>query len=214
MNLPSSIPAPSDTARDPQGLLAADLVSAALAGDVRWLESLLARGADATRDESQALRCASAFGHAECVKLLIPRSDPLAMESLPLQTAAHHGQRACLELLTPFMCSESRAEAIFSAARNGHGACVALLLADGGVDEACISKTLSISLDNGHEGIVALLFERDPPMIGRLCLSSLAEKAQRDGHALLACFLRSIFERAMLIGDVSTAPAVKNRQAL
>lgn len=200
--------------KDQKISLASDLVAAAISGDFDALESALARGADPKRDESQALRCASAFGHLECVKRLIPLSNPLAMKSLPLQTAARHGQSACLSLLMPFMCSESRAQSLFSAAANGHGACVSLLLADGGLDEACLSKILSISLNNGQAGVVELLFERDNAMAARLDLARLAKDALGEGHVFLAGFLLSAAERAALENNVSAIPAAANRRSL
>ena len=49
----------------------------------------------------EALRRASKIGHAECVKLLIPVSDPKANESYALKIASTFGHIECVKLLIP-----------------------------------------------------------------------------------------------------------------
>jgi hypothetical protein len=77
------------------------LISAARWGNLTALEQALADGAQTRRGDSWALREAALGGHADCVKLLIPVSDPKAHESYALRWAAHEGHADCVALLLP-----------------------------------------------------------------------------------------------------------------
>lgn len=75
---------------------------------------------------SFALEKAAEKGHAECVKLLIPVSEPGQDDSQALQLAAQNGQAECVRLLIP-VSDMNGCTALRSAAMNGHSDCVALL---------------------------------------------------------------------------------------
>jgi len=77
---------------------------------------------------NEALRRASAHGHVECVKMLIPVSNPKHNDSSALQWASANGYVACVKELIPV--SEPKAqnnEALVAAAFYGHHECVDLL---------------------------------------------------------------------------------------
>lgn len=61
--------------------------------------------ADATHDNSAALRCAAYSGHAEGVRMLIPVSHPLSIESMAFRWAINGvvatGSMECVNLLLP-----------------------------------------------------------------------------------------------------------------
>lgn len=77
---------------------------------------------------NEALRRAAAHGHVECVKMLIPVSNPKHNDSSALQWAAANGYVACVKELIPV--SEPKThnnEALVAAAFYGHHECVDLL---------------------------------------------------------------------------------------
>jgi len=75
-----------------------------------------------------ALRLAAEHGHTECVRLLIPVSNPKDQYSSALQLAARHGHTQCMELLIPVSNpKEHNSYALQEASSNGHLACVELL---------------------------------------------------------------------------------------
>ena len=69
----------------PQRKIDQELVSAARAGIAGRVSELLARGADPRSCKSAALRVAAYSGHEECVRLLLPMSDPGECESYALR---------------------------------------------------------------------------------------------------------------------------------
>jgi ankyrin repeat protein len=67
-------------------------------------------------------------GHIECVKLLIPVSNPKDRYSSALQLAARHGHTQCVELLIPVSNPKAHnSYALQEAAVHGHTQCVELL---------------------------------------------------------------------------------------
>lgn len=84
------------------------LATAATAGDLARVASLLALGANPRHSDSLPICRAAWGGHADCVKLLIPLSDPNSHDSEALALAALIGQSECVRLLIPF--SDPRAE--------------------------------------------------------------------------------------------------------
>lgn len=77
------------------------LIMAVNEGDALALSQALADGANAKFKNSYALQHAAQRGHAECVRRLIPVSDPLAEESMALRWAALYGNAGCVALLLP-----------------------------------------------------------------------------------------------------------------
>lgn len=75
---------------------------------------------------SYALEKAAANGHADCVKLLIPVSEPDQDDSQALQIAAQNGHTECVKLLIP-VSDMQNCTALRGAAMNGHSECVGLL---------------------------------------------------------------------------------------
>jgi hypothetical protein len=105
------------------------LIQAAKVGDLSALTQALEGGAHAKGSDSSALQWAAELGHAQCVKLLIPVSDPLANESRALRMAAGRGHEDCVKLLIEASVSVAqRSEALRWAAFAGQASCVALLL--------------------------------------------------------------------------------------
>lgn len=128
-------------------------------------------------DGSNALVAAAENGHAGCVELLIPISDPLAHESLALLLAAENGHAQCVELLTPASnVVANNAQALLAAAGNGHAACVAILL------------------------------ERTPGLAEHIDIANLEAAASMDGHRVLAALLRATRE-SLSLAESSAAPA-------
>jgi ankyrin repeat protein len=126
------------------------LIQAARSCDVAALEKALADGAGARDDESRALSEAAERGHLECVRLLIPVSDPLADGSRALSEAAENGHVECVRLLIPVSDPLARdSVALRWAAVKGHADCVALLLpasdplavGDYGLDAAGLARS-------------------------------------------------------------------------
>jgi hypothetical protein len=101
------------------------LIEAAKKGDVDALARALNDGANA----GAALLGAAKNGHAECVKLLLPLSDPREFDSLALVRAASRGHVECVKILIPVSDPKAKGSwALLEAAQNGHAQCVALLL--------------------------------------------------------------------------------------
>lgn len=77
---------------------------------------------------TKALVQAAQYGHAECVKLLVPVSDPKSDNSLALRVAAGHGYLECVKLLIPISCKESIPMALKQAMLYGRIDCVMEML--------------------------------------------------------------------------------------
>lgn len=88
---------------------------------------LLIPFADCTVGDSQPLRLAAYYGHAECLKLLIPLSEPKNC-NYALESAAKHGHSLCVEALIPISdVTANNCQALWLAAKYGHKECVGLL---------------------------------------------------------------------------------------
>lgn len=108
---------------------AINLTRAVLTGCAKQLRQAIDAGADPNalfHDGTTPLMLAAQEGSAECVKLLLPLSDPLRRNSLgltALMAAAEAGKDWCLELLLPFSEPDQtdlrgRTALHFAAARN------------------------------------------------------------------------------------------------
>jgi ankyrin repeat protein len=105
------------------------LIHAAQEGDALAIERELARGVVVQHIYSQALRQAALHGHFDCLKILLPASDPQAEKSFALRWAAFHGHVESVRLLLPL--SDPKAldsQALSWAASAGHLECVNILL--------------------------------------------------------------------------------------
>jgi hypothetical protein len=136
------------------------LREAAGSGDLSGLAKALADGADAMAGQSSALSLAAAYGHEECVRRLIPVSDPLGQDSCALRAAAARGRAECVR----FLMAASDVSAVDSyalrwAAAGGHADCVALLLpasdplavGDDGLDAAGMARA------RGHVEVAGMI---------------------------------------------------------
>ena len=104
------------------------LHAATIGGHAECVEMLIPLSQPKAQN-SRALELAAQYGHAECVKVLIPVSDPTAQQSYPLQVAASLGHVDCVKLLIPVSDPAGFDSAALTwAARRGHRACVEALL--------------------------------------------------------------------------------------
>lgn len=147
---------------------------------------------------SGALRMAAQEGHWECVQLLIPVSDPRALEEetleagtvleTALELAAMHGHLACVRLLIPVSNPRThQSGALVGAAINGHVACVKELIP---VSDPKSSNSLALQCAafHGHHNCVDVLFafsdpdaalEKLQPISFEIRWAYLADKIQR-----------------------------------
>lgn len=103
---------------------------------------------------SYALEKSAEKGHAECVQLLIPFSEPDQDDSQALLLAAQNGHTECVRLLIPVSDMEHCA-ALRSAAMNGHNDCVALLKDVSNLDAN--KEALVWAVNNHHIECVKML---------------------------------------------------------
>ena len=152
------------------------------------------------RESSIALRLAAQKGSAECVRLLLPGSDPKADESYALRIAAKYGHVECLRLLLPV--SDAKAEkwaALRWAAQSGHAECVRMLLAvSGPLGE--IDGLLEEVFEAGQAKMAALLIEQEPMLLDGVDVSKCLVGAQEKSHGDLAAYLSSIIDQSELSG--------------
>ena len=107
---------------------------------------------------SYALEKSAENGHAECVQLLIPFSEPDQDDSQALLLAAQNGHTECVRLLIPVSDMEHCA-ALRSAAMNGHNDCVALLKDVSNLDaNATDGMALQIALENADCECIDVLY--------------------------------------------------------
>lgn len=105
------------------------LVESARRGRLSDVTHLLSLGADPLFEESHALRVAAANGHTQCVKRLIPPSNPKDGDSKALCSAAENGHADCVQLLIPVCDPKAKNSiAIYLAASHGRTECVGLLV--------------------------------------------------------------------------------------
>lgn len=207
-------------------------------GDAYQTALCLAAGANAKANESAALAWAATHGHADCVELLIPLSDPRSTHSIALLLAAENGHAKCVELLIPVSgLGEPLCIALALAAENGHVECAKILLpiADAkhknfyALQKAafaghgdCVSLLLPESaplldqpgfisdiLWRGRADIVARALAFKPSLLDHLDLWHCWDNAGRDGNLELASFLNSLIERRSIAESASSLGPLK-----
>ena len=119
---------------------------------------------DPKANDSYPLRWATNHGHVECVRLLIPVSDPKALDSRALLWAAENGYTECAQLLIPASDPKARDSALFLAAFNGRQECVRLLI-PASDPKAKESNALRLAAENGHAECVNLLIPVSDPLL-------------------------------------------------
>ena len=115
-----------------------------------------------THEANCALRTAAKEGHIECVKLLLPVTDPKLNSSLALRFAVAEGHLDIVKLLLPVSnIKKGENSALCWAAMNGHLECVKILIdaLDTSSTEPLLkeSSSLWLATENGHFDIVKLL---------------------------------------------------------
>lgn len=138
-----------------------ELLDRSSAGDAAGVARLLALGAKPTSKrrspDLSALVLAAKNGHAECVKLLIPVSDPKAHGSLALSHAASNGHLECVKLLIPVSSPKANdSRALHIASMDGHAECVKILIpvSDPMADD---SRALRSAASGGHAECIMFL---------------------------------------------------------
>lgn len=192
------------------------LVTAAEAGDKDKVLELLASGADPRSRDSAALRVAASHGHEECVRLLLPVSNPNASAAhvplAPLMEAACAGHVECVRLLLPMSDTKARGSlALRVAVQNGHVECARLLLpvSDAAADDC---YALRVAALNGRAECLTLLL----PVSDAKALGSQALRlAVCEGHAecvrmLISvsgplCEIEGLLDGAMSAGQAKVA---------
>jgi hypothetical protein len=181
------------------------LRQAAAGGDLPALIQALEDGADAKEDDSWALLEAAQNGHGECVKLLIPVSDPLARQSYALRWAAYGGCADCVKLLIPVSDPmEHESLALFEAARCGHVDCVRMLIA---VSDPLARNSVALrwAAVKGQADCVALLLPAsDPLAVGDDGLAA-AGLAKSQGHTKVARMIEAFIEAKALSSSAQHA---------
>ena len=163
----------------PQNTLDA-LLLASMQGDAPSAARILSANAFARESCSEALALAARNGHAECVKLLIPVSDPKHGGSRALRRAARYGHHECVSLLIPVSDAHAeRPSALSLAAEKGHVECVNLLIPEANSQRRC-SLALALAAENGHADCVKALIAACDPKTGN---SHALRLAAGNGHA-------------------------------
>ena len=113
-----------------------------------------------------ALMWAANHGHASCVEILLPFSDPLAQDKdgwTALMWAAFHGQESCIALLIPvsdaLAQSHRKMTALMLAARRGKMSCIHLLLSvsDAQMSDHSGCTASQMAIDHGHDALARLI---------------------------------------------------------
>lgn len=195
------------------------LLDAAARGDAAHLRALLdsvlgTPTSDDKADRGQGpLSACCAFGHDECVQLLLDRQgagDQLA-DSTPLRLACQEGHPSCVQLLlrananpTPKL-SEGELSPLFLSCRNGHTECLRLLLEVG--EHTCSwvvvkGSPLHTACEHGHVECARLLVESGFPIdtlwLGNLAANSLDPVALWT-PLMVACFNAELACATLLI---------------
>lgn len=132
---------------------------------------------------SYALEKAAEKGHAECVKLLIPVSEPEQDNSQALERAAQNGHAECVRLLIP-VSDMNGCAALRSAAMMGHSECVALLKDVSNLQAN--KEALVWAVDNNHiECVKMLVTIMDVPAWDNAALISAVRNRRLDIVQLL-----------------------------
>lgn len=193
-----------------------NLISHAKAGDARAVASLLALGVNPRGRESAALFEAAENGHADCVEILIPVSDPMAVNSRALRHAARAGHAAVVQLL--MAVSDAKADhsrALAWAAQEGRVECLRLLIpaSDPAAEDF---RALRFAASGGHAECVELLIpfsHEGAEAIGESLVSAAyyghaeCAKALMRSPASLSATPRALY-MAMDIGHASVVAAM------
>jgi len=150
-------------------------------------------------DKKTALMVAAYWRRPECVRLLLPLSDPKAIaqfNATALMLAALGGNAECVDLLLPdsdSLAQGSQAEtALMFAARLGHTDCVRLLSSNEAakLPNASGATPLMAALENGHLKCVKILLPfSDPSQRDKSGLNALIMAAQAGNAELVSAFL-------------------------
>jgi hypothetical protein len=136
------------------------LLEAAASGDLDALRKALKEGGQAHWEGSCALRRAAEEGHVECVRLLIPLSDPMASSCAALRRAAENDHVECVRLLIPVSdASAGDCYALRWAASEGYVECVRLLLPESGALalKGGVLSFSSLARGNGHMEVAGMI---------------------------------------------------------
>lgn len=178
------------------------LSSCVESGDLAGIGRLLSEGVDPSH--SDALSRAAYKGYSECVKLLIPLSDPKRDNSYALCMAAGSGHAECVKILIPVSDPKSDdSNALRWSARNGHIDSFRLLLPvsapliemEGILDEA---------LEPGHANVLSAMLAHEPRLLALMDLPASLADAVAEGHLDLQSLLRSIIDQLAI--DTHLAP--------
>lgn len=165
-----------------QNKLDCGLVASAEAGNAALTLELLAMGADPLYDGSTPLRMAASNGHLECVKMLLPISNPDDESSYALQLAARNGHAECLRVLIRACDPEADwALALRWAAREGQVECVRLLIPVTH-SKSNFDLALYLAAENGRAECVEMLIPASNSMDENNGRSSALEVAALHGH--------------------------------
>lgn len=117
-----------------------------------------------------ALRRAAEYGHVECVKLLIPVSNPKDLNSDALRLAAQNGHAECVKLLIPVSDPYNQCSvALVCAALNRHAECVRLLV-DVSQPKSDNSRALQWASFNNDPICFDLLYDVSDPQAALNCM--------------------------------------------
>lgn len=191
--------------------LQAWLFQFASAGDFASLALILSENSLSREQCSLVLACSAANGRAQCVKLLIPLSDPTADESVALFEAARNGHADCVKLLIPVSDhTVYGASAFYAAAENGHAECARLLTPSSRLRIADSRALCEASILQGNPDVLAIMLAHDQRLLNGSILNGQdlsvhLDSALGKGHAGLASLLSSIIERQALSKTVPIA---------
>lgn len=148
------------------------LIVAARTGDSDALSQLLDTEKFAL--STYALEVAAANGHANCVDILIPFSEPDQNDSRALERAAEKGHAQCVERLIP-VSDMTHCKALERAAMHGHTQCVRLLKDVSNVSENQQALYWAVNINN-LEIVNLLLTVVDATWGDSLALTAAATK--------------------------------------
>lgn len=190
---------------NPGSGVSAALWCAAIAGSVECVRALLPVS-DPKANESYALVLAAQNGHAECVKLLLPVSDAKSKNSCALRLAALEGSSECVRLLLASSDpTENDSEALRWAAELGRVECIRLLL------PACkplfeLVGILKQVVGSGSATAAALLISEEPRLLDGVDLCQCVVEAIEKGHLDMASLLSSIMDKQELLSIAPNIP--------
>lgn len=143
---------------------------------------------DPQANDSRALLLAAGNGHAECVRLLIPVSDPTVDHSWALRLAAENGHEECVRLLLPMSKPDASFAALYWAAFFGHAECAKILM------PSCNPKDknsipLAKALERGHVECAKLLIPVSD--LNAVDPKSIAHAVEQEHVGVLALALTS-----------------------